>query len=129
MNPCGRSPNTLFSTPVSTSRSTALTNSQAPIRLSRRLNDPICVPRRAQSVPRKVDVQTARSQCVAGLLDIPRRHRVQSTIESTAAGRRVRAADAEVFALGGDRAEAENLVNPGTGRNRPLAASKQTTLG
>ena len=37
MNPRGRSPNTLRSTPVSTSRSTALTSSQAPIRLSRRL--------------------------------------------------------------------------------------------
>src|SRR5258708_24515039 len=54
MNPCGRSPNTLFSNPVSTSRSTALTSSQAPIRLSRKLNDPICVPRLAQSVLRKV---------------------------------------------------------------------------
>jgi hypothetical protein len=39
--------------------------------------------------------------------------------------------NAEVFALaaGADRAEAENLVNPGTGRNRPLADSKQTTPG
>src|SRR3977135_1793832 len=41
MNPCGRSPSTLFSTPVSTSRSIALTSSQAPIRLSRRLCDPM----------------------------------------------------------------------------------------
>jgi hypothetical protein len=36
--------------------------------------------------------------------------------------------DADVIALVAG-AEAESLINPSTGRNRPLAASKQTTLG